>query len=168
MTIYVNLIKIEKLIPEKVKEAFYVEIKGKIFIFDKESYEEYKNFKNSLYKIGIIDGYLARRLKGDLDHVTYFHRWLMQREVEEFCEKQDCAQADVHHLTYCKKINIKRYLTPVTREQHKKMHWTASSDITSKKIYSGLIIRDNEQWLISSEKDKYSARPLLLDYDENE
>lgn len=124
MVSILDLGKIERLIPKKAKEAILKKIKGKYFVFDKESLTEFEQFDDGLHEIVIIDGYLARRQKGRGGVITFFHRWLMQREVENFAEEKDTTEdkIEVHHTTFCKKINIKSCLEPITKTEHQKRH----------------------------------------------
>ena len=118
MTKVLNLKIVEELIPDKIHEAIACRIQGRIFIFDKESFAEYQTFKKGPSRIEIINGYLARVPPGENSEPVFFHEWLM-REVGEGRFRGDLQ---IHHTTYCKKINIKKYLRRVTKKEHEILH----------------------------------------------
>ena len=126
MTILFEKKIIEKLIPEVKDEAIYLNIEGKYFVFDEESKREFDKFNNDLFKIIIKNGYLARHFKGQDDSkAEFFHEWLMREEIEKFREKNEIwkkGKVHVHHLTYCKRINIQKYLKILTEEKHNIFH----------------------------------------------
>lgn len=113
---------IEKLIPDKIGEITILKIDGKHFIFDKESLKEYNEyFKNDFFIIFLENGYLCRRPKWDKDakpkNFQFFHRFLMEKELSEKGE-----DSHIHHLTWCKRINIKKYLIIIPAKEHTIMH----------------------------------------------
>jgi hypothetical protein len=113
---------IEEIIPETINESIFLKIKGKFFVFDEESKKDYDQFNNDLFNIVIINGYLARELKCG-GKITFFHEWLMRAEVEKFKENNNLSEhLQIHHTTFCKRINIRRYLKIITKEQHKRLH----------------------------------------------
>ena len=112
---------IKKLIPEVFDKAIFKKIDGKYFVFDKESLKEFDRFKHRLFNIFIMNGYLARYTKCNVDKITFFHEWLMREKVENFREENDDwkkGNVHIHHITFCKRINIKRYLKVTTKKQH--------------------------------------------------
>lgn len=151
MAIIINLAYIEKLLgKEEAKKAIVKRVKGKVFVFDEESYKEFKKFE-ILYHIEVNDGYLEGEKKGDPDNYIGFHVWLMKGEVQSF--KRDAIdKVNVHHLTFCKRINIKKFLRVVTRQQHLKLHgdyfghgWKTSTnaiDNAEKERFSSFLNRD--------------------------
>jgi len=113
---------IKKLIPDKVKEMQILEIEGKHFVFDKESLNEYKEyFDDCNHIIFLENGYLCRRPKWDKNtnpkNFQFFHRFLMEKELLEKGE-----DSHIHHLTWCKRINIKKYLIIVPKIEHILIH----------------------------------------------
>ena len=125
---------IKKLIPDKVKEMIIEKIHGKHFVFDKESYEEYKKFKDDDYFITFLEnGYLCRYPKWDREKVSpknfqFFHIWLMNDELEKFKEYHE-GPIHIHHLTWCKRINIKKYLLITLKKVHTNIHEYSLYDI---------------------------------------
>ena len=118
--------KIKKLIPDDFDKATIIKIDGKYFVFDDESFEKYKLFSEAdhLFRIIEIDGYLVRERKCD-GKLTSFHRWLMDDEIEKIYEEDNGLLKDdleVHHLTMCKRINMKKHLKVVDKKKHKILH----------------------------------------------
>ena len=116
---------IESLVPEIKEKLIYKRIKGKFFVFDNESLKEFEDFSDNLHNVILIKGYLARELKGDKTYTTFFHEWLMREKVEEFKEKNEIWgkwKVHIHHITFCKRINVKKYLKILTDEEHNKLH----------------------------------------------
>lgn len=114
--------EIKRLLPKDFDKIITKKIKGHYFIFDKESLEEYKKFDDYLFNITIINGYLAREMKCDKEKITFFHEWLIREQVEEFKEKYKLFgknDIEVHHITMCKRINIKKYLQPHLKKDHR-------------------------------------------------
>jgi len=113
---------IRDLIPDKVGEIIVLEIEGKHFVFDKESLKEYKEcFNDDFHIIFLENDYLYRRPKWDKEmnskNFQSFHRFLMEKELSEKGEN-----SHVHHLTWCKRINIKKYLVVIPKDNHTIMH----------------------------------------------
>ena len=113
---------IENLISDKFPEITVLEIEGKHFVFDKESLNEFNEyFADDFHIIFLDNGYLCRRPKWDKDinlkNFKYFHRFLMDNELSE--KGQDFQ---VNHLTWCKRINIKKYLIVVPKDVHDRLH----------------------------------------------
>ncbi|GAH59144.1 unnamed protein product [marine sediment metagenome] len=113
---------IKNLIPDKVDEIEVLKIEGKHFVFDKESLREYLEYFDDDYsKIFLEDGYLCRCPKWDFNmnpkKFQFFHRFLMEKEL-----LQRGGKVHVHHLTWCKRINIKKYLLVIAKETHKDIH----------------------------------------------
>lgn len=89
---------------ERIDEYFITKnINGLNFVFCKESYKRFKEEFNMPgwevdYDISSIKnkGYLLRRNK---DKTQYFHRWLMQDEIDNFVNKRKCDESnvEVHH-----------------------------------------------------------------------
>lgn len=122
-------------------KLIYLKINGKYFVFDKESKDEFDKFNDDLFRVTVYNGYLARHLKcQDESKVTFFHEWFMREEIEKFREEHDywkAGKVHVHHTTYCKRINIKRYLGIFTEDEHEKFHGG----------YAGIKwIYDDEDW----------------------
>lgn len=114
---------IEKLIPDKVGEIIVLKIEGKHFVFDKESLKEYNEYFNEDFHIIFLEnGYLCRRPKWDKTinpkNFQLFHRFLMEKELTE-----KGKDLHVHHTTWCKRINIKKYLMIIPKKEHTIMHY---------------------------------------------
>jgi len=113
---------IKKLIPDKFWEITTLKIEGKHFVFDKESLKEYKEYFNDDYHIIFLEnGYLCRCPKWDKNanprNFQFFHRFLMEKELSE-----KGKDLHVHHLTWCKRINIKKYLIILPEKDHTITH----------------------------------------------
>lgn len=114
---------IKDLIPEINLENVEIKIvDGKHFIFDEESLREFEEyFIDDFHIIFLENGYLCRRPKWDREvkpsNFQFFHRFLMEKELTE-----KGKNFEVHHLTWCQRINIKKYLDVVSREVHQRLH----------------------------------------------
>jgi len=122
---------IENLIPDKMGEITILKIEGKHFVFDKESLKEYnENFDDDYHIIFIENGYLCRYPKWDKEEMkpknfTFFHIYLMEEEMDNYLEENPDKEGPLqaHHLTMCKRINIKKYLKVLTKDEHiNKLH----------------------------------------------
>jgi len=91
--------------------------------------EEYKKFNNELFRIVIENGYLARILKtlSEDNKICFFHEWLMREDVEKFRDNNKEWKkgiVHIHHLTFCKGVNIKKYLKVMMGDKHYSLHGT--------------------------------------------
>ncbi len=121
MTEIWNLENLKRLLEDKFEERILGKFKGKIFIFDKESYNEFKKFQTTHW-IDVEDGYLIGERKNEPDKWDFFHVWLMQEEVQ--LKKKYFKDIEVHHTTYCKRINMRKFLKALTKKEHNKLHWS--------------------------------------------
>jgi hypothetical protein len=156
MTTIIDFGVIEKLLGNRVKDTIPVKIKGKYYFFDKESLLEFEKFKKTHVNLQLEDEYINAELKENVDITHFFHVWLMRDEIEK--EKSPFPQElEVHHITFCKRINMKGFLKVVTKKKHKILH---SGN------YHGIRFNDNEKWLIDFYNDYYSKNPLNVDCEE--
>jgi len=126
----VSLFKLEvikKLIPD-IEDITILKIEGKYFVFDKESLKEFNEyFNNDSYIVFLENGYLCRRPKWDKEisprNFQFFHRFLIQDEI-----LKRGKLSEVHHLTWCKRINIKKYLKLISKEEHETLHSSGLHD----------------------------------------
>ena len=114
---------IKDLIPEiNINDIEIRIIEGKHFVFDKESLREFEEyFDDGLHIIFLENGYLCRRPRWDKNinpkNFQLFHRFLMDNKL---FEKGESFQ--VHHLTWCKRINTKKHLIVIPKDIHDRMH----------------------------------------------
>lgn len=135
---------LKKLLGEDYPKIIKGKLKGKIFIFDKESWEEYQKFRND-YWVDIESGYLIGEQKNNPDHFIFFHEWLVGDKLKNM--RADAIKSlEVHHTLFSKRINIKKFLEILTRTKHKMRH---GIDINEERIggYQGKRLIDDEDKL---------------------
>ena len=69
------------------------------------------------------DYYLARENK-ETGHIDWFHRWLMSKEVDDFCIRNNCKvdNVKVHHIYRNTWDNRKAHLKVMTKKEHDRIH----------------------------------------------
>ena len=95
-------------------------IQGINFIFDKESSKEFASFVTPNHTMIVKNGYLARQHKREGGYITFFHIWLMSKEIDEF-KKNYGGNVEVDHLLG-KQDNRKPYLRVISERDHKRKH----------------------------------------------
>ncbi len=111
---------IEKITKFVNKNIIVRRIQNINFIFDKESSKEFESFSDDFHIIIVKDGYLTRKQKSTEGYITFFHRYLMQKEIDKLA--QTCGDdIEVDHL-YGKNDNRKSTLAVKSKKEHKKKH----------------------------------------------
>lgn len=121
---------IKHLIPDvPLNEIELRIVDGKHFVFDKESLREFEEyFITDSHYIFLEGGYICRRPKWDKDakpkNFTFFHRFLIEKDLFDYENNNPEAKRplQVHHLTWCKRINIKKYLKILPKDIHEIIH----------------------------------------------
>jgi membrane-bound metal-dependent hydrolase YbcI (DUF457 family) len=109
---------------EKDGETIKLKFRNKTFLFDQEGYDLFEeDFDKPNYSIVIKEGYLSRENK-QTGGVKAFHRWLMQKEIENFCMENNCKEDElqVHHLDLTTTNNKRENLKVMLIEDHHKLH----------------------------------------------
>lgn len=117
-------------------------ISGITFTFDKETYKKFKEeFSNNEEEDWKIDydnkGCYLWRIKNN-GYYEYFHRWLMQDEIDKFAKKYHLKTSDVivHHKNHIHTDNRMSNLGLISRKEHNEHHfkekayqnWTGSRE----------------------------------------
>lgn len=97
--------------------------KGKTFLFDKEGYEFYRREFILFGGLDIINNYLAINNPAN-EWTSFFHRYFMRIEIEDFCEENNCEGKDVvvHHIDFSRTNNRKENLRVMFKVEHDKLH----------------------------------------------
>jgi hypothetical protein len=126
-----------KVYPSKPSEKQIVGVKkptniltknilGITFTFDKETYKKFEeDFSNERgWEISYDDkGCYLWRIKKN-GYYEYFHRWLMQDEIDKFAKKHNLKTSDVivHHKNHIHTENRMLNLGLMSRKEHDKYH----------------------------------------------
>ncbi len=127
----------DKIIKEKEEEGikdlgrgedgYWIQINKKLFLFDKEGYDLFKEEFNmrgfNIIIASFKDDYLARENIHN-EKIEFFHRFLMNKEVEDFCLDNNCTKnkAIVHHKNFNTCNNRRDNLQVMGEEEHNKIH----------------------------------------------
>jgi len=113
---------------QKPSDRITKNVLGITFTFDKETYkkfqEEFSNNEDEDWEIDYDDnGCYLRRIKKN-GYYEYFHRWLMQEEIEKFAKKYNLKTSDVivHHRNHIHTDNRMSNLGLVSRKEHNEHH----------------------------------------------
>ena len=122
-----------KIIPSDNPNLKFIKLKKILFNFDKEGFDLFQenfnkepyelNIKKELYKNGEEAFYLLRENK-HTGKIHFFHRWLMEKELKDFCLEHNYKQNEVviHHINFNSKMNEKNNLLVMTKIEHDKLH----------------------------------------------
>jgi hypothetical protein len=115
-----------------------INVRGVEFTFDKETAEKFKrefDTRGEAY-VGESDYLCRRNSKGKKES---FHRWLMQKEIEEFCKIHEISEdkVEVHHKSLNHKDNRKENLECQKVADHKNIHKEEKHWIRERKKLSG-------------------------------
>jgi hypothetical protein len=122
-----------RVVPSDSPNLCYIRFKNKLFSFDKEGFdllqEEFNQepyeliIKKEKTKNGGEAFYLARENK-NTGKIDFFHRWIMRKEIEDFCLEYNCKQEEVvvHHKNFNPIFNEKDNLQVITITEHNKIH----------------------------------------------
>ena len=115
------------------------------FVIDEEDLDYFNNeFNKKPYRLVIVRSknrkgkeilYLARDNKNS-NTPEYYHRLIMNKEIENFCKSKGCSKSEVvvHHINFNTKINTKSNLNVMTREQHDRLHNLNRDNLSQIKI----------------------------------
>ncbi|MCH7568736.1 MAG: hypothetical protein IIA87_04920 [Nanoarchaeota archaeon] len=107
---------------EVYKGSILLLIRGKEFLFDKETADKFKNKFNVRGEAYVDKGYLLR--KNLYKKKESFHRWLMKEEIEEFVKQKDIQEkyVEVHHKNLKCTDNRQRNLECREKKDHRALH----------------------------------------------
>lgn len=117
-----------KIIPFENGKDICISLNKKLFVIDKEDYNIFEDeFNLSEYTLSVHyseNGYYLVRINEHTGKEDFLHRFLMQKEIEDYCLENDYEEKEVvvHHKNFYEWNNKRENLQIMSKKEHNKLH----------------------------------------------